>query len=75
MEVVKNTRTVAVKADNINGLQDFTKSQNMHNSVFRYKLDTSSKICKALIYKSKHIFWIILKGQIFKNCPFCYIIQ
>ena len=54
--VVKSIRTVAVKTNNINGLQDFTKSQNMHNSVFRYKLDTSSKICKALIYKSKHIF-------------------
>ena len=54
--LVKSIRTVAVKVNNINGLQDFTKSQNMHNSAFRYKLDTSRKICKVLIYKSKHIF-------------------
>ena len=43
MEVVRNIRTVAVKVNNINDLQDFTKPQNMHNSAFRYKLDTSCK--------------------------------
>ena len=44
VEVEKSIRTVAVKTNNINGLRDFTKSQNMHNSAFRYKLDTNG-IC------------------------------
>ena len=54
--VERNIRTVAVKTNNINGLQGFTKSQNMHNSAFRYKLDTNGKTFKALKYKEKHIF-------------------
>ena len=54
--VVKNIRTVAVEISNIKGLQDFAKTQNMHNCAFRYKLDTSDKILKALIYKGKLIF-------------------
>ena len=54
--VVKNIRTVAVEINNINGLRDFTKTQNMHNYASRYKLDISCKISKALIYKGKHIF-------------------
>ena len=41
--VVKNIRTVAVETNNINELQDFEKTWNMHNSAFRYKLDTNSK--------------------------------
>ena len=41
--VVRSTRTVAAKPNNINGLQGFAKTQNMHNSVFRYKLDTNAK--------------------------------
>ena len=41
--VVRNIRTVATKANNINGLRGFAKSQNMHNFAFRYKLDTNSK--------------------------------
>ena len=49
--VVRNIRTVAEETNNINGLRGFTKSQNMHNSALRYKLDTSGKICKVLIYK------------------------
>lgn len=48
VEVVRSIKTVAVKINNINGLQDFTKSQNMHNSAFRYKLDTSYKFMKSL---------------------------
>ena len=39
----KNIRIVAVKTNNINGLRGFTKTQNMHNSAFRYKLDTSDQ--------------------------------
>lgn len=54
--VVKNIRTVAVETSNTKGLQDFLKTQNMCNCAFRYKLDTSGKILKALIYKEKHIF-------------------
>lgn len=54
--VVKNIRTVAVETNNTNGLRGFTKTQNMHNCAFRYKLDTNAKICKALIYKAKLIF-------------------
>ena len=44
VEVVRSIRTVAVKTNNINGLLGFTKSQNMYNSAFRYKLDTSAKL-------------------------------
>jgi len=51
--VERSIRTVAVETNNINGLQDFTKSQNMHNSAFRYKLDTNGKTCKVLKYKEK----------------------
>ena len=54
--VERSIRTVAVKTNNTNGLQRFTKSQNMHNSAFRYKLDTSGKNCKVLKNKEKHIF-------------------
>ena len=54
--VVRNIRTVAVETSNTKGLQDFLKTQNMCNCAFRYKLDTSGKILKALIYKEKHIF-------------------
>ena len=54
--VVRNTRTVAVENSNINDSRDFTKTQNMHNSAFRYKLDTSGKILKTLIYKGEYIF-------------------
>ena len=54
--VVKNIRTVAIETSNTKGLQDFLKTQNMCNCAFRYKLDTSGKILKALIYKEKHIF-------------------
>ena len=42
--VVKSTKTVVVETNSINGLQDFLKTENMHNSAFRYKLDTSCKI-------------------------------
>ena len=42
--LVKNIKTVAVETNSINGLQDFLKTENMHNSAFRYKLDTSCKI-------------------------------
>ena len=42
--VVKNIRIVAAEVNSINGLQDFLKTENMHNSAFRYKLDTSCKI-------------------------------
>jgi len=38
---VKNIRIVAAETSNTKGLQDFAKTQNMHNSAFRYKLDTS----------------------------------
>jgi len=41
VEVVKSIRTVVVETKNINGLQNFYKTQNMHNYAFRYKLDTS----------------------------------
>jgi len=51
--VAKNIRTATVKTSNINGSQGFAKSQNMHNSAFRYKLDTNGKTCKVLKYKEK----------------------
>ena len=60
--VERSIRTVEVKTNNNNGSRGFTKSQNMHNSAFRYKLDTSSKNLKALIYKENHIFRINFKG-------------
>ena len=41
--LVKNIKTVAVETNSINGLQDFLKTENMHNSAFRYKLDTNRK--------------------------------
>ena len=56
MEVVRNTKIAVEEINNINGLQNFYKTQNMHNCAFRYKLDTSDKILKALIYKGKLIF-------------------
>ena len=51
--VGRNIKIAAVKISNINGLRDFTKSQNMHNSAFRYKLDTNGKTFKVLKYKEK----------------------
>jgi hypothetical protein len=39
----RNIRTAMVETSNINVLLDFAKTQNMHNSAFRYKLDTNSK--------------------------------
>ena len=65
--MVRNIRTVAVETSNTKGLQDFLKTQNMCNCAFRYKLDTSGKILKALIYKEKHIFWINFKGADIEN--------
>ena len=44
--VVRSIKTVAVEISNIKRLLDFIKTQNMHNSAFRYKLDTSMKKCK-----------------------------
>jgi len=41
--VVRSIKIVAVKTNNINGLQNFYKTQNMHNFAFRYKLDTNGK--------------------------------
>ena len=55
MAVVKNIRIVAVEANSINSLRGFAKSQNMHNSAFRYKLDTSGKNCKVLKKKKNDI--------------------
>lgn len=43
VEVVKSIRTVAVETNSINSLHDFYKNENMHNSAFRYKLDTTYK--------------------------------
>ena len=54
--VVRNTKIAVVKISNTKELQDFTKTQNMHNCASRYKLDTSYKTCKVLIYKGKLIF-------------------
>lgn len=54
VEVVRNINNVVVEISNINGLRGFTKSRNMHNSAFRYKLDTNDKACKVLKYKEKH---------------------
>jgi len=42
--LVKNIRTVAAKTNSINGLLDFSKTQNMHNSAFRYKLQNLKSI-------------------------------
>jgi hypothetical protein len=42
--VVRSIRTVAVETNDINDLRDFEETRNMHNSAFRYKLDTSCKI-------------------------------
>ena len=47
--VVKNIRIAAAEVNSINGLQDFRKTQNMHNYVFRYKLDTSCKFIKSVL--------------------------
>ena len=66
MAVVRSIRIAAVKANNINDLQDFTKSQNMHNSAFRYKLDTSGKNCKVLKDKEKRYFEQKLRGKYLK---------
>ena len=44
VEVVRSIKTVVVETNNVNGLQDFKQTQNMHNSAFRYKLDTSSSL-------------------------------
>ena len=54
--VVRSIRTVAVKISSINDSRDFQKTQNMHNSASRYKLDTNGKNLKTLIYKAKLIF-------------------
>ena len=43
VEVVRSIRIVAVETNSINSLQDFYKNENMHNSAFRYKLDTNDK--------------------------------
>ena len=53
VEVVRNIKIAVVETNNINGLRGFTKSQNMNNSAFRYKLDTSCKILYVLIYIGK----------------------
>ena len=55
--VVRSTKTVVVKNSKIKGLRDFTKTQNMHNSALRYKLDTSRKVLKILIKKDKLVFY------------------
>lgn len=60
----KKYRTVAVKTNNTNGLQRFTKSQNMRNSALRYKLGASYKNWKLLINKVKHIFQRFLRSNI-----------
>ena len=52
----KNIKTVAVENSNTKRLQDFVKTQDMHNCAFRYKLDTSYKNSKVLIYKEKRTF-------------------
>ena len=52
----RNTKNVVVETNSINSLQDFYKNENMHNSAFRYKLDTSCKMRKVLIYKLKLTF-------------------
>ena len=70
MAVVKSTKIVVVKTNNINGLRDFAKSQNMHNSAFRYKLDTSGKNCKVLKNKEKRYFEQKLRGKYLKIVPF-----
>jgi len=43
VEVVKNLSNVVAETNSIRELRDFVKTQNMHNSAFRYKLDTSAK--------------------------------
>ena len=42
----RNIRTVAAETCNAKGLQNFVKTKNMHNSAFRYKLDTSYESAK-----------------------------
>ena len=70
MALVKSIRTVAVEANSINSLKGFAKSQNMHNSAFRYKLDTSGKNCKVLKNKEKRYFEQKLRGKYLKIVPF-----
>ena len=41
--VVRSIRIVVVEINSINDSRDFKKTQNMHNSAFRYKIDTNSK--------------------------------
>ena len=53
--LVRNIRTVVVKTSNNKGLRDFRKTQNMHNSASRYKLDTSYDFIKTL-----QIFWKLM---------------
>ena len=56
MEVVKSIRTVVVETKNINGLQNFYKTQNMHNYAFRYKLDTSCQSERCWYINKKQYF-------------------
>jgi len=42
----------------------------MHNSAFRYKLDTSGKNCKVLKNKEKRYFEQKLRGKYLKIVPF-----
>ena len=37
----RSTKIVVVETSNIKGLRGFVKTQKVHNSAFRYKLDTS----------------------------------
>ncbi len=64
--VVRSIRIVAVETSNIKRLLDFIESQNIHNSAFRYKLDTSYKNWEPLINKAKHIFQRVLRSNIEK---------
>ena len=67
--VVRNTKTVAVETNSINDFRNFGKTQNMHNSAFRYKLDTSGKNCKVLKNKAKRYFEQKLRGKYLKIDP------
>ena len=63
MAVVRSIRIAVAETSGINSLHDFCKSQNMHNSAFRYKLDTNSKAENVDIQSKTHIL-IYFKGQI-----------
>ena len=69
MAVVRNTKTVAVETNSINDFRNFGKTQNLHNSAFRYKLDTSGKNCKVLKNKEKRYFEQKLRGKYLKIDP------